>query len=65
MEKIKIGISIGDVNGVGLEIILKTLADKRVRDMFLPVIYGSSKVVIYHKNMISLDDFSFASVNPI
>jgi len=64
MEKIKIGISIGDMNGVGLEIILKTLDDRRVRDMFLPVIYGSSKVVTYHKNMISLDDFSFAGIGP-
>ncbi len=64
MEKIKIGISIGDMNGVGLEIILKTLDDKRVREMFLPVIYGSSKVVTYHKNMISLDDFNFAGIGP-
>ncbi len=64
MEKIKIGISIGDMNGVGLEIILKTLDDRRVREMFLPVIYGSSKIVTYHKNMISLDDFSFAGIAP-
>jgi 4-hydroxythreonine-4-phosphate dehydrogenase len=64
MEKIKIGISIGDMNGIGLEIILKTLDEKRVRDKFLPIIYGSSKVVAYHKNMISMDDFNFAGIRP-
>ncbi len=64
MEKIKIGISIGDMNGVGLEIILKTLDDKRIREKFIPVIYGSSKIVAYHKNMISMEDFNFVGIGP-
>jgi 4-hydroxythreonine-4-phosphate dehydrogenase len=63
MEKIKIGISVGDINGVGLEVILKTVADKRILDFCTPIIYGSSKVVSYHKNMIGLEDFHFQSVN--
>lgn len=64
MEKIKIGISIGDMNGVGLEIILKTLDDKRIREKFIPAIYGSSKIVAYHKNMISMEDFNFVGIGP-
>jgi len=63
MEKKKIGISIGDINGVGLEVILKTVADKKILDFCTPIIYGSSKVVSYHKNMVGLEDLHFQSVS--
>ena len=52
MDRIKLGISIGDFNGVGLEIILKTFAHEKVLDYCVPVLYGSSKVVSYHKNIV-------------
>lgn len=45
IEKIKIGISIGDVNGIGIEIILKTFQDKRMLDFCVPVIFGSTKLI--------------------
>lgn len=64
MEKIKVGISVGDINGIGLEVILKTLADRRVAEMFTPVIYGSSKVVAYHKNIVGLNEMSFSGIAP-
>lgn len=59
MEKIKIGISIGDINGVGLEVILKTLTTSNIINFCIPVIYGSSKVVSYHKNIVGIEDFKF------
>ena len=50
--KIKLGISIGDYNGIGIEIILKTFADKRMLDFCTPVIFGSTKVInAYRKNL--------------
>ncbi|MFM9946333.1 MAG: 4-hydroxythreonine-4-phosphate dehydrogenase PdxA [Saprospiraceae bacterium] len=55
MEKMKIGISIGDINGIGLEVILKTLASPGILNFCVPVIYGSSKVVSYHKNITGID----------
>ncbi len=55
MDKIKIGISIGDINGVGLEVIIKTLTNAKLLDYCLPVVYGSSKVVSYHKNIVGVD----------
>ncbi|HFB99378.1 MAG TPA: 4-hydroxythreonine-4-phosphate dehydrogenase PdxA [Phaeodactylibacter sp.] len=61
MEKKKIGISIGDVNGVGLEVILKTLANPQIVEMCTPIIYGSSKVVSYHKNVLGLN-INFQSI---
>lgn len=60
MDKIKIGISIGDINGVGLEVIIKTLSNKKIVDFCVPVIYGSSKVISYHKNIVGID-FHFQS----
>lgn len=59
MEKLKIGISIGDINGIGLEVILKTLNHEKIQNLCVPIIYGSSKVVAYHKNITGIDDFHF------
>jgi 4-hydroxythreonine-4-phosphate dehydrogenase len=51
-EKITLGISIGDFNGVGIEIILKTFLDKRMFDFCTPVLFGSAKLITaYKKNM--------------
>ena len=38
--KIKIGISVGDPNGIGIEIILKTFQDKRIYDFFTPIVFA-------------------------
>lgn len=62
MKKPKIGISIGDVNGIGLEVILKALSNERLQSMCIPVIYGSSKIVSYHKNIVKLEQqFNYQS----
>lgn len=58
-EKLKIGISIGDVNGIGLEVIIKSLMDSRVLDFFTPIVYGSTKVASFHRKAIGIQDFSF------
>ena len=44
-EVLRVGITIGDVNGIGPEIIIKSLMDIRILSDFTPVIYGSSKVI--------------------
>jgi 4-hydroxythreonine-4-phosphate dehydrogenase len=64
MKKLKIGISIGDINGIGMEVILKTLGHPKVLNMCVPVVYGSSKVVSYHKNIVD-KDFDFYSTGAI
>jgi len=52
-RKIIVGISVGDLNGVGLEVVLKSFSDKRVLDFCTPVIFGSVKVFSYHKKAIN------------
>ncbi len=61
MEKVRIGITIGDINGIGPEVIIKTLEDERILHNCIPVIYGSAKVISYHKNIVKSTDFSFSS----
>jgi len=62
-NKIKIGISIGDVNGIGLEVILKALAENRILDYCTPIVYGHTKVASYHRKTLGLGDFSFNVIN--
>ncbi|NNF36080.1 MAG: 4-hydroxythreonine-4-phosphate dehydrogenase PdxA [Saprospiraceae bacterium] len=63
MTKIKIGITLGDVNGIGPEIIIKSLNKKEVLNHFTPIIYGSSKVIAYHKNIVTDPSFNFSSIS--
>ena len=62
-NKFKIGITQGDTNGIGWEIILKALADPRMTELFTPVVYGSPKAAAYYRNTIAeIEQFSF---NPV
>jgi 4-hydroxythreonine-4-phosphate dehydrogenase len=62
-NKIKVGISIGDVNGIGLEVIIKTLMDKRVLEYCTPIVYGHTKVASFHRKTMDLTDFNFHVIN--
>ncbi len=53
-NKIKIGITQGDINGVGYEVILKTFADPVMLELCTPIIYGSPKVAAYHRKSLDL-----------
>jgi 4-hydroxythreonine-4-phosphate dehydrogenase len=59
----KIGITIGDINGIGPEIIIKALSDPRITSKFTPVIYGSYKVLAHHKALIKDCLINFHSVD--
>lgn len=55
-NKIIVGISVGDINGIGIEIILKTFEDKRMLDFCTPVIFASNRLVSYHKKNLRLSN---------
>lgn len=65
MSKIKVGVSIGDVNGIGLETIIKTFSDSRMMDFCTPIIFGSIKIATIHRKAIEMQDFSFNIINDI
>ncbi|MCG2459296.1 4-hydroxythreonine-4-phosphate dehydrogenase PdxA [Flavobacteriaceae bacterium F89] len=54
-DKIKVGISIGDLNGIGCEVVLKTFEDGRMLDFCTPVIFASNKTISFHKNALNLE----------
>jgi len=53
-HKINVGISVGDFNGIGPEIIMKSLQDKNITDFFTPIIFASGKLFTYQKNIFKL-----------
>ena len=62
-EKIVIGITQGDINGIGYEVILKTLSESRVLDAFVPVIYGSPKVAAFHRKQLDIQGINLNIIN--
>lgn len=63
MSNITIGLTCGDINGIGLEVILKAIAFKNAGKGFRLIIYGSTKVIAYHKNIITQENIQFHSIN--
>lgn len=62
---IKVGITIGDINGVGLEVIIKTLEDANVYATSIPIIYGSSKAITFHKNAANVSEFNYLAIKDV
>lgn len=58
-KKVRLGISVGDINGIGMEVIIKTFKDNRMMDICTPIIYGSSKISTFHRKALNINDFSF------
>ncbi len=56
-----IGISCGDLNGIGLELIIKAFSDNRLLDLCTPVIFASNKVVNFYRKSISEINFNYQS----
>ncbi|WP_296699559.1 4-hydroxythreonine-4-phosphate dehydrogenase PdxA [Algoriphagus sp.] len=60
-----IGISIGDINGVGIEVTIKALSDNRILKNFIPLIYGHGKAISFYKKILSIEDFNFVQVKSL
>lgn len=61
-ERIRVGITQGDINGIGYEVIIKTLMDPRVEEFCTPIVYGSPKVAAYHRKALNVENFSFNQI---
>ncbi|MBD5224861.1 MAG: 4-hydroxythreonine-4-phosphate dehydrogenase PdxA [Bacteroidales bacterium] len=59
----RIGITHGDFNGVGYEVILKTFDDNRMLEMCTPVVYGSAKIAAYYRKNLELQGTPVAQIN--
>jgi len=62
-KKIKVGITHGDINGIGYEVILKTLVDERITEFCTPIVYGSQKIAMFHQKGMNLPSINFKIIN--
>jgi 4-hydroxythreonine-4-phosphate dehydrogenase len=64
-EKIIIGITQGDVNGIGLEVIIKTFMEPQMLELCTPIVFGSQKTASYHRKTLNIEDFSFNVIRDV
>lgn len=60
-----IGISVGDLNGIGMEIIMKTFQNPEVLSICTPVVFATAKVASFHRKALKIDNFSFNIIHEI
>jgi 4-hydroxythreonine-4-phosphate dehydrogenase len=64
-QKPVIGISIGDLNGIGTELILKTFSDHRLLELFTPIIFASNKVINFYRKSVPDVNFNYQSLKEL
>jgi 4-hydroxythreonine-4-phosphate dehydrogenase len=62
LQKPVIGFTSGDINGIGLELIIKSLTDSRVTDLCTPVIFASNKCVNFYRKVLPDISFSYQAI---
>lgn len=62
-KKPRVAISVGDTNGIGCEIIIKTLADRAIMDFFTPVIFGSTRLMNHYAKLLKTEGIQFHGVS--
>ena len=61
--KPKIGITTGDINGIGAEVIIKVLEDTRITNVCTPIVYGSGKILTKYKRLLNIEGFNYHQYN--
>lgn len=65
-RKIRVGITHGDVNGIGYEVIMKALADEIITEICTPVIFGHQRTLMHYRKACGIDaSFRFSPVSSI
>lgn len=62
---IKIGITHGDINGIGYEVILKMLDDNRILELCTPIIYGSAKIAAFYRKALGMQQQQLHQINSV
>lgn len=58
-NKLKVAISCGDINGIGLEVVIKSFLDTRMLELCTPIVYANSKTAGAYRKELGIQDFSF------
>lgn len=60
-----IGFSCGDINGIGIELIIKVLGDNRVLDICTPVVFGNNKAINFYRKTIPETNLNFSIIKDL
>src|SRR4026208_1464662 len=60
-----IGVSCGDLNGIGIELIIKTFSDNRIAELCTPVIFASNKVINFYRKSVPEINFNYQSTKEL
>jgi 4-hydroxythreonine-4-phosphate dehydrogenase len=61
-DKPRVGITLGDINGIGPEVVMKALSDTRLLNHITPVIYGSARTLSFYKKLLNIEEFNYSQV---
>lgn len=61
-DLLRIGITMGDINGVGPELIVKTFMEPLMMETCIPIVYGSSRIVSYYKKSFSAEHLNYQNI---
>lgn len=64
-NKIRVGVSMGDPAGIGIEVIIKTFMDNRIMDFCTPVIFSSKDLINSHRKILNIDELNFNTIKSI
>jgi len=64
-QKPLVGITMGDINGIGPEVIIKALENSKITQHLTPIIYGSAKVLSFYRKQLNRDNFNFSPINDL
>ncbi|MFI5193842.1 MAG: 4-hydroxythreonine-4-phosphate dehydrogenase PdxA, partial [Chitinophagales bacterium] len=65
VQKPVIGISIGDINGIGTELIIKTFSDNRLLELCTPVLFASNKLINFYRKSIPDSVFNYQNIKDL
>lgn len=64
-DRLIAGITHGDVNGIGYELIIKLMAENKICEVCTPLLFGSSKVAAYHRKALNIENFNLNSIQKV
>ena len=62
-NKLRVGITHGDINGISYELIIKMMAENKICEVCIPIFYGSSKVAAFHRKSLAVENFNLTNIN--
>lgn len=62
MKKVKVGISVGDLHGVGIEVIIKTFLNPKMLELCTPIVFVGNKTIALQKKILGITDFNFNTI---